>query len=85
MGTLTFGSASWVGTRMLIHGSCPIAIDPATEEELGTIPEMGLEETKAAIAAAGKAFQTWGKTAAKVSLLCGGGRNTLTEPFVVWM
>jgi hypothetical protein len=62
-----------------------ITIDPATEEELGTIPEMGVEETKAAIAAAGKAFQTRGKTTTKVSLLCGGGRNTLAEPFVVWM
>ena len=51
--------------------ACSIAVDPATEAELGTIPEMGLEETKAAITAAGKAFQTWGKTTAKVSSLVG--------------
>ncbi len=41
-------------------------VDPATEEELGTIPEMGLEETKQAIDAASKAFKTWSKTSAKV-------------------
>ncbi|KAF8550498.1 succinate semialdehyde dehydrogenase [Imleria badia] len=46
-------------------GETVLVTNPATEEELGTVPEMGLEETKAAIAAAGKAFQTWGKTTAK--------------------
>ena len=40
--------------------------DPATEEELGTVPEMGLEETKEAIDAAANAFKTWSKTTAKV-------------------
>lgn len=73
------------GPWILTHGSCSITIDPATEEELGTIPEMGLEETKAAIAAAGKAFQTWGKTTAKVSSLCGEEGIRLTEPFVARM
>jgi acyl-CoA reductase-like NAD-dependent aldehyde dehydrogenase len=43
--------------------------DPATDEELGTVPEMGLEEAKSAIAAAGKAFASWGKTTAKVGIL----------------
>jgi acyl-CoA reductase-like NAD-dependent aldehyde dehydrogenase len=42
--------------------------DPATDEELGTVPEMGLEEAKSAIAAAGKAFASWGKTTARVSI-----------------
>ncbi len=41
--------------------------DPATKEELGTVPEMGIEETKDAIKAAGEAFLTWGKTTAKVT------------------
>ena len=41
--------------------------DPATKEELGTIPEMGIEETKDAINAAGRAFVTWSKTTAKVT------------------
>jgi acyl-CoA reductase-like NAD-dependent aldehyde dehydrogenase len=36
-------------------------------EELGTVPEMGIEETKGAIKAAGEAFLTWGKTTAKVT------------------
>ena len=56
--------------------------DPATEEELGTIPEMGVEETKVAIAAAGKAFQTWGKTTAKVCFLQ-NAQDVLTELWVV--
>lgn len=40
--------------------------DPATSEELGTIPEMGLTETKEAVEAASVAFKTWSKTTAKV-------------------
>ena len=45
-----------------------VRIDPATTEELGTVPEMGLEETKEAIEAASKAFKTWSKTTGKVCL-----------------
>jgi NAD-dependent aldehyde dehydrogenases len=40
--------------------------DPATNDVLGTIPEMGLEETQEAIAAAAKAFPEWSRTTAKV-------------------
>jgi len=40
--------------------------DPATNEELGTVPEMSLEETKQAIEAASKAFPAWSRTTAKV-------------------
>ena len=43
------------------------AVDPADDKLLGTVPEMGLEETKEAIETAGKAFKTWSKTTAKVS------------------
>ncbi|KAJ7452171.1 succinate-semialdehyde dehydrogenase [Mycena galericulata] len=39
--------------------------NPATLEELGTIPEMGLAETKEAIDAASKALPEWSKTTAK--------------------
>ncbi|KAI1784074.1 succinic semialdehyde dehydrogenase [Ganoderma leucocontextum] len=39
--------------------------NPATANELGTVPEMGLAETKQAIDAASKAFKTWSKTTAK--------------------
>ncbi|KAI1783946.1 Aldehyde/histidinol dehydrogenase [Ganoderma leucocontextum] len=39
--------------------------NPATAEELGTVPEMGLAETKQAIDAASRAFKTWSKTTAK--------------------
>ncbi|KAI0068661.1 succinic semialdehyde dehydrogenase [Artomyces pyxidatus] len=39
--------------------------NPATDEVLGAVPEMGVEETQEAISAAAKAFTTWGKTTAK--------------------
>ncbi|KAF9816508.1 hypothetical protein IEO21_04036 [Rhodonia placenta] len=39
--------------------------NPATEEELGTVPEMGLAETKQAIETASQAFKTWSKTTPK--------------------
>ena len=41
--------------------------DPATLEELGTIPDMGLVETKEAIDAAARAFPAWSRTTAKVN------------------
>ena len=41
-------------------------IDPATGEELGSVADFGLADTKKAIEAASKAFKTWGKTTAKV-------------------
>ncbi|OJA20323.1 hypothetical protein AZE42_05446 [Rhizopogon vesiculosus] len=47
------------------EGGTILVTNPATDEELGTVPEMGLAETKSAIAAAGKAFASWGKTTAK--------------------
>ncbi|KDQ64182.1 hypothetical protein JAAARDRAFT_27804 [Jaapia argillacea MUCL 33604] len=57
-----FIDGKWVdakgGGKISVH-------NPATDEELGSIPEMGVEETKEAIEAAGKAFKTWGKTTAK--------------------
>lgn len=40
--------------------------DPATNEEIGTIPEMGIRETKEAISAARAAFNSWKLTTAKV-------------------
>jgi succinate-semialdehyde dehydrogenase/glutarate-semialdehyde dehydrogenase len=40
--------------------------DPATAEELGKVPEMGIAETREAIEAAANAFKSWGKTTAKV-------------------
>jgi succinate-semialdehyde dehydrogenase/glutarate-semialdehyde dehydrogenase len=42
------------------------ASDPATGEELGTVPELGVEDTKKAIQHAAEAFKTWSKTTAKV-------------------
>jgi len=43
------------------------SLDPATGEELGAVPEMGIEETREAINAAARAFTTWSKTTAKVT------------------
>lgn len=40
--------------------------DPATDSELGSVPELGLAETKQAISAAGEAFKSWSTTTAKV-------------------
>ncbi|KAF8759695.1 aldehyde dehydrogenase family [Rhizoctonia solani] len=39
--------------------------NPATGEVLGTVPELGLEDTKKAIEVADEAFKTWSKTTAK--------------------
>ena len=44
-------------------------LDPATLEELATVPDMGLEETKEAIDAAARAFPSWSATTPKVSVL----------------
>ncbi|KAH9999912.1 succinic semialdehyde dehydrogenase [Russula vinacea] len=52
----------WVDAK---SGATISVFNPATREELGTVPEMGIEETKDAINAAGEAFVTWSKTTAK--------------------
>jgi succinate-semialdehyde dehydrogenase/glutarate-semialdehyde dehydrogenase len=52
----------WVSAK---EGETILVTNPATDEELGTVPEMGPEDAKSAIAAAGKAFASWGKTTAK--------------------
>ncbi|TDL29627.1 succinate-semialdehyde dehydrogenase [Rickenella mellea] len=39
--------------------------NPATNEKLGTVPEMGAPETQDAIEAAGKAFKSWSRTTPK--------------------
>ncbi|KAI0684384.1 succinic semialdehyde dehydrogenase [Earliella scabrosa] len=57
-----FIDGKWVDAK---EGGVIKVTNPATEEELGTVPEMGLEETKQAIEAASKAFKTWSKTSAK--------------------
>lgn len=55
-------AGQWVDAQ---DGGTIVVTNPATDEELGTVPEMGLAETKAAITAADEAFQTWRKTTAK--------------------
>ncbi|PSR81033.1 hypothetical protein PHLCEN_2v6564 [Hermanssonia centrifuga] len=60
--TQGFIDGKWVDAK---EGGKISVTNPATAEELGTIPEMGLSETKEAIDAASKAFKTWSKTTAK--------------------
>nr|VWO94141.1 Succinate-semialdehyde dehydrogenase (EC [Ganoderma boninense] len=57
-----FIDGKWVDAN---EGAVIKVTNPATTEELGTVPEMGLAETKQAIDAASKAFKTWSKTTAK--------------------
>ncbi|KAI8098422.1 Aldehyde/histidinol dehydrogenase [Gilbertella persicaria] len=39
--------------------------DPATDKEIGQLPDMGAKETKEAIQAASEAFKSWSKTTGK--------------------
>ena len=39
--------------------------DPASNERIGTVPKMGAAETRRAIEAADRAFQSWRHTTAK--------------------
>jgi len=52
----------WVDAK---DGAKIVVRNPATNEELGTVPEMGLAETKEAISAAAKAFPAWSTTTGK--------------------
>lgn len=45
-----------------------LSSDPATNEELGTVPDMGLSETVEAIEAAHRAFPAWSRLPARVRL-----------------
>jgi succinate-semialdehyde dehydrogenase / glutarate-semialdehyde dehydrogenase len=63
--TVTSKHNSWLRKRH-VHEVLHL-LDPANDKELGTVPEMGLAETKEAIDAASRAFKTWKNTTAKVS------------------
>ncbi|KAJ3851739.1 Aldehyde/histidinol dehydrogenase [Lentinula lateritia] len=52
----------WVDAK---DGAKIVVKNPASNQELGTVPEMGLAETEEAIAAAAKAFPAWSSTTAK--------------------
>ncbi|KAF9462029.1 succinate-semialdehyde dehydrogenase [Collybia nuda] len=52
----------WIDAK---DGEKIIVTNPATLEELGTVPDMGLAETKEAIDAAARAFPAWSTTTAK--------------------
>jgi succinate-semialdehyde dehydrogenase / glutarate-semialdehyde dehydrogenase len=49
---------AWIGAA----GGATIAVtNPATGEQLGTVPALGTAETEAAVAAAHAAFPAWGR------------------------
>ncbi|TFY75916.1 hypothetical protein EWM64_g8095 [Hericium alpestre] len=60
--TQGFIDGQWVDSK---SGGKITVTNPATNEELGTIPEMDVTETCVAIEAAGEAFKTWSRTTAK--------------------
>ncbi|KAJ7146040.1 succinate-semialdehyde dehydrogenase [Mycena epipterygia] len=60
--TQGFIDGKWVDAK---SGERITVNNPATLEELGSVPEMGLAETKEAIAAAEKALPAWSKTTPK--------------------
>ncbi|MBR0825140.1 NAD-dependent succinate-semialdehyde dehydrogenase [Bradyrhizobium manausense] len=45
--------------RRALSGATIDVIDPATQTVLGTVPDMGRDDTRAAIAAAAKAYAAW--------------------------
>ncbi|CCN47497.1 Succinate-semialdehyde dehydrogenase (NADP+) [Vibrio nigripulchritudo MADA3029] len=51
-------------------GTTFAVLDPANGNQLGTAPEMGVEETLVAISAAHAAFSAWSKTTAKQRAEC---------------
>ena len=50
------------------HSECIFiaVLNPSSRKAIGAVPDMGEQETEAAIQAAYKAFQSWKKTTAKV-------------------
>jgi len=58
---------SYIGGDIMLSFTVGIGIpDPATLEELGTVPDMSVIETRQAIEAADRAFPAWSRTTAKV-------------------
>ncbi|CAE6429627.1 unnamed protein product [Rhizoctonia solani] len=57
-----FIAGQWVDAK---DGGKIKVTNPATGEVLGTVPELGVEETKKAIQVADEAFKSWSKTTAK--------------------
>ncbi|MDI6838793.1 MAG: NAD-dependent succinate-semialdehyde dehydrogenase, partial [Rhizobiaceae bacterium] len=56
-----FRQAGLIGGKWCAAASGKVieVIDPATQEVIGTVPDMGAEDTRAAIAAAGAAYPAW--------------------------
>jgi succinate-semialdehyde dehydrogenase / glutarate-semialdehyde dehydrogenase len=60
--TRAYIGGKWVDAK---SGATHTIINPATRESLGTVPHMGVAETRQAIEAAAQAFPAWAKLTAK--------------------
>lgn len=60
--TQAYSNGAWVNADN--EGTLPVS-NPATGETLGTVPDMGVTETRRAIAAAAAAFPAWAARTAK--------------------
>ncbi|KAJ7938315.1 succinic semialdehyde dehydrogenase [Mycena leptocephala] len=78
--TQGFIDGKWVNAK---SGEKITVQNPATLEELGTVPEMGVAETKEAIDAASKAFPQWSQTTAKASTTSAHRHDILMKMFAL--
>lgn len=58
---------SWVPIKKIKYSSAYTfyIIDPATDKEIGSLPDLGAKETKEAIDVAAEAFKSWSTTTGK--------------------
>jgi succinate-semialdehyde dehydrogenase / glutarate-semialdehyde dehydrogenase len=58
---------AFIGGKWLdaVSGATHTVVNPATREPIGTVPDMGVAETRQAIAAAARAFPAWAALTAK--------------------
>src|SRR5689334_5727837 len=60
--TRAFIGGKWLDAA---SGATHAVVNPATREPLGTVPDMGIAETRSAIEAASRAFPPWAALTAK--------------------
>ncbi|KAH8113319.1 succinate-semialdehyde dehydrogenase [Phellopilus nigrolimitatus] len=84
--TQGFIDGKWLDAK---DGTTISVTNPATGEEIGTVPEMGIKETQEAISSAHRAFATWKKTTAKTiengkTLTESKGEVAYSSSFLEW-
>ncbi|KAI9314130.1 Aldehyde/histidinol dehydrogenase [Dichotomocladium elegans] len=60
-----FRNGAYINGEWITSKNTFTVYDPATDKEIGKLPEMGADETKKAINAAAEAFKTWSQTTGK--------------------